>query len=135
MAFGLTFLAIGVIITTGLLDSVVLFVLTGHVSFLDFTVPPLVMLVFWILIVPAIIAAYRIGSSGFWQAIEVTGRVHQRHINRSIRFLSNRVTNQDALVLLVTITLFQLVNETPKKPILATKLAARRRLLPSSAYN
>lgn len=60
---GLTILIVFVL-RTGFIDIVFYFVISGHIRLLNFTVPPLAMLVLWTVIIPLLIAL--VASRGFY---------------------------------------------------------------------
>lgn len=109
-----------------LLEHLVLFFLAGVVPFTNFTIPPLAMLLFWILVVPGSILLYRIFSGSVWRAVDILAVRMQRRINRRLRPVSRHASSPVALYV---ITLLYLADSLPKSTIGSPELSFRRRFL------
>ena len=114
---------------TGLGESIVFFILTGHISLINVTIPPLAMLAFWVLVVPITVAVYKVSNYSLWEAIELIGKVHQRHLNRSVRWVSSRLSWRETALPLVTIYILYTANQLPDSHTSIPALAFRRRFL------
>ncbi len=118
---------IGVLITLypPVTDQLIGFIAVGQIPLTNFTIPAMGMLAFWVFIVPIVLLTYRIVVGGFWQTIEMIGRISQRQINRSVRW---SVENSPLLPLL-SIVLLQLLIERARSTSASSKSTSRRRLV------
>lgn len=107
-------------------DQIVHFIIAGRVPFTNISIPPLGMLVFWIVAVPLSIAVYRLGTDGLWRMIETIGTLSQRHINRRIRWTP---THDTTLLHLCTSVALYAVSQTLANTPSAPDLTMRRRFL------
>lgn len=121
-------LSIGAMIYFKAYEALIFFILTGHISIINFTVPPMIMLVFWILVVPASLIFYKSASSSFWKIIEFIGEKNQRKINRQARLIKS-ITPSRSLGPIIAIVLLQIASELPKSSISKPELSFRRRFL------
>ena len=85
-----------------MIDSFVVFIIAGRIPIIGLTIPALAMLVFWIALIPATILISKISKASFWRLIGSLGELHQRQINRQIRWL---VTISSLELLLSTVYL------------------------------
>lgn len=106
-------------------DQLVNFIAVGQIPLTDLTIPPMGMLVFWILIGPATLLIYRLITEGFWRSVEAIGAISQRHINRSIRWSVKR----NPLLPLLSIVLLHLTKDLERSTSNAPELLLRRRFL------
>lgn len=118
-------LTLGLVLYFSVYESVIFFILTGHISLLSITVPPLVMLAFWILIAPVTFIIYKISGAAIWSAIETIGKTHQRRINQRLR-LPNPVKSATSLM---AITLLDIAQGLPESSASKPELYFRRRFL------
>lgn len=65
------------------------FITIGKVPFTSIALPAIVMMSFWMVIVPACIIWAKSISIAFWSGIEILGRFDQRRINRQLRLVAN----------------------------------------------
>ena len=105
------------------------FMLAGHVPFTDLTVPPVAMLLFWLLTLPTCLLIYRITSDGFWKSIEQIGHISQRQINRTIRWRAESYT----IHLLLASVMVHVAINLPHSTVSNPELSFRRRFLPLPA--
>ena len=61
------------------------FITIGKLPFTNIALPAIVMMSFWMIIVPACIIWAKSISIAFWSGIEILGRFDQRRINRQVR--------------------------------------------------
>ena len=65
------------------------FITIGKLPFTNIALPAIVMMSFWMIIVPACIIWAKSISIAFWNGIEILGRFDQRRINRQFRLAAN----------------------------------------------
>jgi len=118
----------GLLIFTDALEPVVFFILTGHIAIINLTIPPLAMLLFWILIVPVSLIFYSSASHSFWKIIEFIGEKDQQRINRQAKLARSTRLSRSLRLILVAVIL-QMAEELPKKPASKPKPSFRRRFL------
>ena len=106
-------------------DQIVSFFVAGYIPFTDLSLPPLAMLLFWILLVPVCIGLYQTFSASIWKTVEMLGKISQRHINRQIRWGMERHT----LPQLLATVLIYIAESLPESSSLVPELVFRRRFL------
>lgn len=118
----------GLLFFTGTIESVVFFILTGHIAIINLTISPLAMLLFWILVVPASLIIYKSTSNSFWKIIEFIGEKDQKRINRQARQVRNIKPGRN-LRPIIAVVLLQIAEELPENSISKPELSFRRRFL------
>ena len=81
------------------------FITIGKVPFTSIALPAIVMMSFWMVIVPACIIWAKSISIAFWSGIEILGRFDQRRINRQFRLAArtrHTTTQQVSLAMVAT---------------------------------
>ena len=65
------------------------FITIGKLPFTNIALPAIVMMSFWMIIVPVCIIWAKSISTAFWSSVEVIGEFDQRRINRQLRLAAN----------------------------------------------
>lgn len=112
-----------------ILEGIVFFILTGNIAFINLTIPPVIMLIFWILLVPVSVLIYKIGGQTIWAAIETIGKINQRRINRAHRWIAHQVPSKTTVTPLVVITMVYISSNLPPKTTNPPVIYSRRRLV------
>lgn len=81
VVYALVVLSAVIVYLSGLLSELSLFLIAGKIPFIDVFISPIIMMAFWIAIVPTIFLFRYTISSIFWKIIEEIGKLHQRQIN------------------------------------------------------
>lgn len=128
-------LSITAVLYTDLGESLAFFVLTGFVPIINVTIPPVVMLVFWIAVVPVVVIASRLGSYSFWGIIDMFGELSQRSINRKVRWSAAKKPTTNPVLFFAVIVLLHTTSQPPADSFAIPELAFRRRFMniPASA--
>ncbi len=122
---GIIFLGVLVAISPSVALALRDFIIGGHLPLINVTLSPIVMMLFWALIVPATYLLRRTISAAFWRIIEYIGSIHQRQINHRFR-LPRPSRNFTELIIIVMIHEAQKIPAgTPETP----ELSLRRRFL------
>lgn len=110
-------------------NELLLFLLAGQVPLTDIIVPPIAMFLFWLFIVPATVATWRLLNLSVWKIIEAIGAVHQHHLNRHIRlFIPPLTPTTIGLIYLTLLTI-----EAENRQTTAPTPVIRRRFVPLPA--
>ena len=104
-------------------NELLLFLLAGRLPFTNVIVPPIIMFLFWLLIVPVTMAIWRILDLSIWKAIESIGATHQRYLNRHIRLFTPPLTPTS--ISLISLTLLAI--EAESRQTATSTPAVRRR--------
>lgn len=102
-----------------------MFIIAGIIPLTDTSVSPLIMLVFWTVIAPTSILAYKIISSATWSLMETVGKVHQRYLNQIYR----QQINRSKFINLYSLALLDIARQLPPSSTDTPKLPLRRRFL------
>lgn len=117
-----------VAIYTDLLGQLALFVMIGQIPFTDYSLQPVTMLAFWLLI-PVIVTVSALLRQDVWRADEFVGRISQRKLNLRHRSHDSRNRLADLMV----ITLIHVATRLPESTASDPSLYLRRRFAPLPA--
>ena len=84
------------------IDQLFFFFFLGKIPFTNISLPAILMVIFWAIIVPLAIILRKSLSALFWEFISIAGEIAQRRINRKIRYFT---PNQKSELILLSIYL------------------------------
>ena len=103
------------------IDQLFFFFFLGKIPFTNISLPAILMVIFWAIIVPLAIILRKSLSALFWEFISITGEIAQRRINRKIRYFT---PNQKSELILLSIYLLSSMKKSePYDEIESQKLA------------
>ena len=103
------------------IDQLFFFFFLGKIPFTNISLPAILMVIFWAIIVPSAIILRKSLSILFWKSIDVASEIAQRRINRKIRYLT---PNQKSELILLSIYLLSNMKKSePYDEIESQKLA------------
>lgn len=127
VVMGSILLGMSAVLLTDLSDMLIAFIIAGHIPFTSLSVPPTIMLLFWILVVPATIGLSRGSNYILWRGVEAIGSISQRRINRQVRQATP--IRHGSLAHLYVSALLHIANNIPKSTTNTPALEFRRRFL------
>lgn len=98
------------------------FIVAGYVPMTDFAIPPIAMLIIWAIISPLAIVFSKLSRKWFWSLLELAGNVHQRQLNRHVRWHIPLAS----LRLLLTAICLHLIDQSGKTKQLTTEKAPQQ---------
>ena len=103
------------------IDQLFFFFFLGKIPFTNISLPAILMVIFWAIIVPSAIILRKSLSVLFWKSIDVASEIAQRRINRKIRYFT---PNQKSELILLSIDLLSSMKKSePYDEIESQKLA------------
>jgi len=103
------------------IDQLFFFFFLGKIPFTNISLPAILMVIFWAIIVPLAIILRKSLSVLFWEFISIAGEIAQRRINRKIRYFT---PNQKSELILLSIYLLSSTKKSePYDEIESQKLA------------
>jgi len=103
------------------IDQLFFFFFLGKIPFTNISLPAILMVIFWAIIVPLAIILRKSLSVLFWEFISIAGEIAQRRINRKIRYFT---PNQKSELILLSIYLLSNMKKSePYDEIESQKLA------------
>ncbi|MBF1033343.1 MAG: hypothetical protein HXL02_01045 [Candidatus Nanosynbacter sp.] len=103
------------------IDQLFFFFFLGKIPFTNISLPAILMVIFWAIIVPSAIILRKSLSVLFWELISIAGEIAQRRINRKIRYFT---PNQKSELILLSIYLLSNMKKSePYDEIESQKLA------------
>ena len=103
------------------IDQLFFFFFLGKIPFTNISLPAILMVIFWAIIVPSAIILRKSLSTLFWEFISIAGEIAQRRINRKIRYFT---PNQKSELILLSIYLLSSMKKSePYDEIESQKLA------------
>ena len=103
------------------IDQLFFFFFLGKIPFTNISLPAILMVVFWAIIVPLAIILRESLSVLFWKSIDVASEIAQRRINRKIRYFT---PNQKSELILLSIYLLSNMKKSePDHEVESQKLA------------
>ena len=103
------------------IDQLFFFFFLGKIPFTNISLPAILMVIFWAIIVPSAIILRKSLSALFWEFISIAGEIVQRRINRKIRYFT---PNQKSELILLSIYLLSSMKKSePYDEIESQKLA------------
>ncbi|MCJ1964942.1 hypothetical protein [Candidatus Nanosynbacter sp. TM7-057] len=103
------------------IDQLFFFFFLGKIPFTNISLPAILMVIFWAIIVPSAIILRKSLSVLFWELISIAGEIAQRRINRKIRYFT---PNQKSELILLSIYLLSSMKKSePYDEIESQKLA------------
>jgi hypothetical protein len=84
------------------IDQLFFFFFLGKIPFTNISLPAILMVIFWAIIVPLVIILRESLSVLFWKSIDIASEIAQRRINRKIRYFT---PNQKSELILLSIYL------------------------------
>ncbi|MCC9313220.1 MAG: hypothetical protein KFF74_03560 [Candidatus Nanosynbacter sp.] len=103
------------------IDQLFFFFFLGKIPFTNISLPAILMVIFWAIIVPLAIILRKSLSALFWKSIDIAGEIAQRRINRKIRYFT---PNQKSELILLSIYLLSSMKKSePYDEIESQKLA------------
>ena len=103
------------------IDQLFFFFFLGKIPFTNISLPAILMVIFWAIIVPLAIILRKSLSALFWEFISIAGEIVQRRINRKIRYFT---PNQKSELILLSIYLLSSMKKSePYDEIESQKLA------------
>jgi len=103
------------------IDQLFFFFFLGKIPFTNISLPAILMVIFWAIIVPLAIILRKSLSALFWEFIGIAGEIAQRRINRKIRYFT---PNQKSELILLSIYLLSSMKKSePYDEIESQKLA------------
>ncbi len=103
------------------IDQLFFFFFLGKIPFTNISLPAILMVIFWAIIVPSAIILRKSLSVLFWEFISIAGEIAQRRINRKIRYFT---PNQKSELILLSIYLLSSMKKSePYDEIESQKLA------------
>ena len=103
------------------IDQLFFFFFLGKIPFTNISLPALLMVIFWAIIVPSAIILRKSLSALFWEFISIAGEIAQRRINRKIRYFTPNKKSE--LILLSIYLLSSTKKSEPYDEIESQKLA------------
>jgi len=103
------------------IDQLFFFFFLGKIPFTNISLPAILMVIFWAIIVPSAIILRKSLSVLFWEFISIASEIAQRRINRKIRYFT---PNQKSELILLSIYLLSNMKKSePYDEIESQKLA------------
>ena len=103
------------------IDQLFFFFFLGKIPFTNISLPAILMVIFWAIIVPLAIILRKSLSVLFWEFISIAGEIAQRRINRKIGYFT---PNQKSELILLSIYLLSNMKKSePYDEIESQKLA------------
>jgi len=103
------------------IDQLFFFFFLGKIPFTNISLPAILMVIFWAIIVPSAIILRKSLSALFWEFISIADEIAQRRINRKIRYFT---PNQKSELILLSIYLLSNIEKSePYDEIESQKLA------------
>ena len=103
------------------IDQLFFFFFLGKIPLTNISLPAILMVIFWAIIVPLAIILRKSLSVLFWEFISIAGEIAQRRINRKIRYFT---PNQKSELILLSIYLLSSTKKSkPDHEVEAQKLA------------
>ena len=103
------------------IDQLFFFFFLGKIPFTNISLPAILMVIFWAIIVPLAIILRKSLSALFWEFISIAGEIAQRRINRKIRYFT---PNQKSELILLSIYLLSNMKKSePDHEVESQKLA------------
>ena len=103
------------------IDQLFFFFFLGKIPFTNISLPAILMVIFWAIIVPLAIILRESLSVLFWKSIDIASEIAQRRINRKIRYFT---PNQKSELILLSIYLLSNTKKSePDREVESQKLA------------
>lgn len=126
LIIGLAFFTTLLLTGSRFFDSFVTFIVSGRVPVLGVVIPPTLMIILWTAILPVVAITHKISKVGLWNLVETIGDIHQRQINRHIRW---RIASSDLLLVLAAVYIHRLAKLPSEKPSKHQALFTPRRFI------
>jgi hypothetical protein len=110
-----------ILIAPFVIDQLFFFFFLGKVPFTNIHLPAILMVVFWVVIIPLSIILRKSLSAIFWKSIDIASELAQRRINRKIRYFTPNQKSE--LILLSIYILSNMKKSEPDHEIESQKLA------------
>ena len=110
-----------ILIAPFVIDQLFFFFFLGKVPFTNIHLPAILMVVFWVVIIPLSIILRKSLSAIFWKSIDIASELSQRRINRKIRYFTPNQKSE--LILLSIYILSNMKKSEPDHEIESQKLA------------
>ncbi len=107
-------------------NELMVFVMTGQIPFTKLVLPPVTMLIFWLLVIPGSIIAWKIFDLSLWKIIESIGTLHQKYLNRKYRIFTPAISA--STICLISSSLILLDRQSKKNYVSSSSM--QRRLAP-----
>jgi len=110
-----------ILIAPFVIDQLFFFFFLGKIPFTNINLPAILMIIFWVIIIPLAIIIRKSLSAIFWKSIDIASEIAQRRINRKIRYFTPNQKSE--LILLSIFLLYSMKKSEPYDEIESQKLA------------
>jgi hypothetical protein len=110
-----------ILIAPFVIDQLFFFFFLGKIPFTNINLPAILMIIFWVIIIPLAIIIRKSFSAIFWKSIDIASEIAQRRINRKIRYFTPNQKSE--LILLSIYILSNMKKSEPDHEIESQKLA------------
>jgi len=110
-----------ILIAPFVIDQLFFFFFLGKIPFTNINLPAILMIIFWVIIIPLAIIIRKSLSAIFWKSIDIASEIAQRRINRKIRYFTPNQKSE--LILLSIFLLYSMKKSEPDHEVESQKLA------------